>query len=87
MFLKYGFGRVSSEVSNEIRRSSTTRNQAINIANALDGEAPDENHVKKYLDYYKIKKSEFDEIIDKHTNKELFYKNNNNQWTKKFEIY
>ena len=87
MFLKFGFGRVSSEVSNEIRRSSMTRNQAINIANAFDGEAPDENHIKKYLDYYKIEKSEFDEIIDSHANKELFYKNNNNQWTKKFEIY
>ena len=87
MYLKFGFGRVSTEVSNEIRRSSMTRNQAINIANTFDGEIPDEGHIKRYLDYYKISRSDFNDIIDKHANKDLFYKNNNKQWTKKFEIY
>lgn len=87
MYLKYGFGRASTEVSNEIRRSSMTRSQAINVANVFDGEKPDEDHIKKYLDYYKMELSEFDEVIDTHTNKKLFYKNNNNKWTRKFEIY
>lgn len=87
MYLKFGFGRVSTEVSNEIRRSSMTRNQAINIANTFDGEMPDEDHIKKYLDYYKISINEFNNIIDKNANKDLFYKNNNKKWTKKFEIY
>tara|TARA_Y100000768_G_C23983173_1_gene687102 strand:- start:668 stop:1801 length:1134 start_codon:yes stop_codon:yes gene_type:complete len=87
MYLKFGFGRVTSEVSNEIRRGSMTRNQALNIVKALDGEIPDKETIEKYLDYYQISKEKFEEILDKHANKSLFYKNNNSVWTKKFEIY
>tara|TARA_B110000090_G_C13150019_1_gene357279 strand:- start:22 stop:705 length:684 start_codon:yes stop_codon:yes gene_type:complete len=87
MYLKFGFGRVSSDVSCEIRRGSMTRNQALNIAKVLDGEPPDEEHIKKYLSYYKIPLDEYNKIIDKNVNKNLFYKNNKGDWTKKFEIY
>ena len=87
MYLKFGFGRVSTEVSNEIRRGSMTRDQAINIAKVFDGEKPDEDHIKKYLSYYQISINEFNSIIDLHVNKNLFYKNNKNEWSKKFEIY
>lgn len=87
MYLKFGFGRVSTEVSNEIRRGSMTRDQAINIAKVFDGEKPDEDHIKKYLSYYQIGINEFNSIIDLHVNKNLFYKNNKNEWSKKFEIY
>jgi hypothetical protein len=54
MYLKFGFGRVSTEVSNEIRRGSMTRDQAINIAKVFDGEKPGEDHIEKYLSYYQI---------------------------------
>ena len=87
MYLKFGFGRVSMDVTNEIRRGSMTRNQALNIAKKFDGEPPDSGHVKKYLEYYSMNADEFNEIIDKWANKDLFYKNNQNIWTPKFEIY
>ena len=87
MYLKFGFGRTTMEVTNEIRRGSMSRNQAINIAKKFDGEPPDENHIKKYLEYYSMNENEFNEVIDKWANKNLFYKNNENTWTPKFEIY
>lgn len=87
MYLKFGFGRVSSDVSCEIRRGSMTRNQALNIAKVLDGEPPDKEHINKYLSYYKISLDEYHEIIEKNVNKKLFYKNNNGVWSKKFEMY
>mgnify|MGYP007088488150 CR=1 FL=1 len=36
----------------------------------------DEVSINNYLDYYKMKKSEFDEILDKWANKNLFKKEN-----------
>ena len=87
MYLKFGFGRTTMEVTNEIRRGSMTRNQAINIAKKFDGEPPDEVHVKKYLEYYSMDLEEYNRILEKWANKDLFYKNNENKWTPKFEIY
>ena len=87
MYLKFGFGRTSMEVTNEIRRGSMTRNQAINIAKKFDGEPPDETHIKKYLEYYSMDEKEFNNVIDKWADQNLFYKNNENKWTPKFEIY
>ena len=34
-----------------------------------------------------LNENEFNEVIDKWANKNLFYKNNENTWTPKFEIY
>ena len=78
---------INNDVTNEIRRGSMTRNQALNIAKKFDGEPPDSGHIKKYLEYYSMNGDEFNEIIDKWANKDLFYKNNQNIWTPKFEIY
>ena len=87
MYLKFGFGRVISECTNEIRRGAMTRNQAINISRILDGEKPNEDLIKMYLEYYSMSLESFNEVLDKWANKELFYKNNKGVWTPKFEIY
>ena len=87
MYLKFGFGRVISECTNDIRRGAMTRDQAINICKKFDGEKPNHEHIKMYLEYYTISLEEFDQILDKWANKDLFYKNNKGVWTSKFEIY
>jgi N-acetyl sugar amidotransferase len=73
MYLKFGFGRTVSEVGNEIRRGSMSRPQAVNIARKFDGEFPAQ-HVPSYLDYYDMSLDEFNEVLDKWANKELFEK-------------
>ena len=87
MYLKFGFGRVIRECSNDIRREAMTRNQAINISKKFDGEKPTENHIKMYLDYYSMDLDTFNSVLDKWANKDLFYKNNEGIWSPKFEIY
>ena len=42
---------------------------------------------KKYLEYYSMDEKEFYNVIDKWANQKLFYKNNENKWTPKFEIH
>ena len=86
MYLKFGFGRVLSECTNDIRRGAMTRNQAINISRKLDGEKPGDDHIKMYLDYYSMDLESFNDVIDKWANKDLFYKNNEGIWTPKFEL-
>lgn len=84
MYLKFGFGRANQDASIEIRRGAMDRDQAINLVRIYDGMYPEE-YIKTYLEYYKIDKENFDAIIDKWANKELFEKKNS-RWSPKFQI-
>ena len=84
MYLKFGFGRTISEVGNEIRRGAMTRSQAVNIARKFDGEYP-EKHIESYLNYYNMDQDEFDSVLDKWANKDLFEKVNG-RWKPMFKI-
>jgi hypothetical protein len=85
MYLKFGFGRTTSELGNEIRRGAVTRAQAVNIARKFDGEFP-ERHLNSYLDYYGMSLDEFDAILDKWANKDLFEKRNG-RWVPLFKVF
>ena len=61
-----------------------TRDQAISLVNLYDNNYP-ENFLELYLDYYKMNEDEFNSIIDKWVNKELFEKING-RWQPTFTI-
>ena len=84
MYLKFGFGRANQDACIEIRRGAMVREQAINLVRLYDGVYP-ENFIQIYLDYYEINLDEFNSIIDKWANKDLFEKSNN-KWIPKFNI-
>ena len=73
MYLKFGFGRATQDAGIEIRRGAMTRDQAINLVRLYDGHYPDE-FMPTYLDYYQMTQEEFDEVLDKWANKDLFEK-------------
>tara|TARA_B100000315_G_scaffold260917_1_gene327319 strand:- start:9588 stop:10694 length:1107 start_codon:yes stop_codon:yes gene_type:complete len=75
MYLKFGFGRTTTIVGNDIREGALTRDQGINLVKKYDGEYP-EQYIDLYLSYYQMTKEEFDEVLDKHANKDLFVKRN-----------
>lgn len=86
MYLKFGFGRATQDVGIEIRRGAMTRDQGINLVKLYDGHYP-ENYIDKYLNYYDISKEEFDKVLDKWVNKDLFYKCSKSKiWKPKFEV-
>jgi hypothetical protein len=60
------------------------RDQAKNLVNLYDGHFPEE-FLDVYLDYYQIKRDEFDSVIDKFANRELFEKSKG-KWTPRFKI-
>jgi len=84
MYLKFGFGRATQDAGIEIRRGSMTREQAVNLVNLYDNSYPHE-HIDDYLNYYSMTKSEFDAVLDKYANQELFEKVDG-FWEPKFVI-
>lgn len=73
MYLKFGFGRATQDAGIEIRRGSMTRDQALNLVKIYDNAYPTDL-IDLYLDYYKMTKEEFDAVLDKYVNKDLFQK-------------
>jgi len=84
MYLKFGFGRATQDAGIEIRRGSMTRDQALNLVKMYDNSYPSE-YIDLYLDYYQMTQIEFDSIIDKYVNKDLF-KKINERWQPKFKV-
>ena len=70
MFLKFGFGRCTSDASIEIRRGRLSREEGVKAVNALDGQFPVE-YLEAYLGYFEMTPQEFWEVIDNFANREL----------------
>ncbi len=84
MYLKFGFGRCLQDACIDIRAGRVTRREAVEMARKYDGEYP-ERYVSAYLDYYGMTQGEFDAVLDRHANKELFAKTAG-RWMPQFEI-
>ena len=82
MYLKFGFGRATQDAGIEIRRGSMTRDQALNLVKMYDNAYPAQM-IETYLAYYKMTKAEFDAVLDKYANKDLFEKRDG-LWQPKF---
>jgi N-acetyl sugar amidotransferase len=63
-YIKFGMGRTTAATDQEIRSGIINRNEGIALIKRFDGEFP-EKYLKDCLDYMKIKKKKFLEIIDK----------------------
>ncbi len=70
-FVKFGFSRTSDHAGIDIRNGRMDRAEACRLVREIDGKYPKE-HLKVFLDYYKMSKSEFDKIVDSYTNKRIF---------------
>ena len=84
MYLKFGFGRATQDAGIEIRRGSMTRSQALNLVKMYDNAYPSEL-IKKYLNYYQMSKEEFDKVLDRYANSDLFQKVDG-IWKPKFTV-
>jgi len=84
MYLKYGFGRANQDASIEIRRGAMDRDQGVNLVKLYDGQYPEE-FIETYLNYYQMTIKEFDFVIDKYVNKDIFEKSNG-RWKPRFVI-
>jgi len=84
MYLKFGFGRATQDTGIEIRRGSMTREQGVNLVRLYDGHYPEE-FMETYLKYYQMSQYEFDSVLDKWVNINLFEKING-RWAPLFTV-
>lgn len=64
MFVKYGFGRATSDAAHEVRDGHITREEAISLVHRYDGEFPSKTF-QLFLDYIDITEEEFECVVDK----------------------
>jgi N-acetyl sugar amidotransferase len=84
MYLKFGFGRANQDACIEVRRGCMDRAQAANLVRIYDGTYPKED-IPLYLDYYQMNRSDFDHVLDRYANRELFEKRDG-IWKPLFEV-
>jgi len=84
MYLKFGFGRANQDACIEVRRGAMDRDQAVNLVRLYDGHFPEE-FLDEYLNYYEMDRGEFDAVLDRWVNRELFDKVDG-YWRPNFEV-
>lgn len=84
-YLKFGFGRVSDYVNEDIRNGRMTRDEAITLLKKYDGHCSPK-YIKSFCNYIGITVEEFWKHINKSVNKELFELTLEGTWKPKFEV-
>ena len=63
MFIKFGFGRATSDAAHEVRDQHIIREEAVSLVGKFDGEFPSK-HYETFLEYCGIEKNQFWEVVD-----------------------
>jgi len=77
-YIKFGFGRAVRDASRMIQNRQLTRAQGLNFSCKYDHEFP-ARYLNDMLEYLMLTREEFNELVDKHRNAEL-WQNENGQW-------
>ncbi len=83
-FIKFTFGRCTSEAAMEIRCGHITREEAVALVRKYDGEFP-RLYFKEYLDYFDLSEEDFWRIVDKFHTPHLWGKVNGT-WRPKYQV-
>ena len=70
-YYKFGFGRATDYVNEEIRLGNISREQGVEIVKTYDGSF-DDGYIERYAEYLSITTEKFWEEVRKSVNKELF---------------
>ena len=84
-YYKFGFGKVTEIVSEEMRYRDMPRETAIQLVKNYDGKCSDEI-IRSFCCFIEISEKQFWNVVDDFVNKDLFERNENGQWSRKFEI-
>jgi N-acetyl sugar amidotransferase len=83
-FLKFGFGRCTSDAAQEIRCGKITRDEGVALVRKFDGEFP-KKYFKECLEYLDITEDEFFRLADKFRSPHLWEKKNGS-WFLKYRV-
>ena len=84
-FIKFGFGRATRDACRMIQNNQMTRKEAVEMAKKYDNEFPS-MYFDEAIKFLNINRNQFDEIVNKHRNSEVWQIKNNN-WELKNKVY
>jgi N-acetyl sugar amidotransferase len=84
-WLKFGFGKASDNVNEEIRAGRISRKDGIRIVETFDGKCP-QHIIYKFCKYLEISIEDFWLVVDKFVNKKLFEKISLGVYRPKFKV-
>jgi len=84
-YYKFGFGRVTDYVNEEIRLGRISRAQGIKLVEKYD-DAQDPQYIQRYCDYLSISVSDFWRKVHASVNKELFHIHANGRIERKYQV-
>ena len=84
-YLKFGFGRVTDYVNEDIRNGRMTRTQGIEMIEKYDGNCS-EKYIKSFSKFIGITVFEFWQQVEKSVNQKLFYKDSAGKYRPKFKV-
>lgn len=85
MFLKFGYGRATAQISMDIRRGRISRSKALKFVKDNEGKFPAKylnKDLANILDDIDMSLEKFNSICDQFTNKDIFLTDNNNNLIK-----
>ncbi len=83
-YIKFGFGRATRDSCRMVQNDQMTREEAIELARKHDDEFPKTNF-QDVLNYLDLSQNDFDTIVNKHRNEEIWH-TKNNHWELKYKI-
>ncbi len=84
-YLKYGFGRTTDYVNEEIRNGRISREQGIKLCQEYDGKCAD-RYIKSFADFISISVKEFWGQVDHSVNTNLFVKEELGVYKPRFKV-
>ena len=85
-YFKYGFGRTTDYVNEDIRRGRLTRKEAIELVEAYDGKCAT-GYIESFCEFIEITKGEFWEFVsEKIVNRNLFEVQGIDSFVPKFKV-
>ncbi len=78
-YIKFGFGRATRDSCRMIQNNQMNREEAVKLAKQYDSEFPSKDF-NEVLDYLNLNQNQFEEIINKHRNHEIWKTGRNNHW-------
>ncbi len=84
-YYKFGFGRITEYVNEDIRNGRISREDAIKLVEKYDGKCSDK-YIASFSNYIGITVAEFWEHVNKSVNLDLFEKNAAGKWSAKFKV-
>lgn len=84
-YLKFGFGRVTDYVNEDIRNGRITRDAGISLLEKYDGKCS-QDYIQSFCGYININLDDFWSVVDTHVNKKLFYKRSAGTYERLFDV-